>query len=186
MMNRAEERYDQPPAEDVAAPESTVGDQPTGDAAPSTETLQAELADAKDRTLRLHAELDNYRKRAERQMADERRYAEMALLRNLLPVLDNVNRAIEAGEKSSGGEGLLQGVRLVAEQLENVFRQHHCLRIKAAGTAFDPNLHQAIVHQPSAEHPANEVILEALPGYKLHDRVVRPTQVIVSSGPPPE
>lgn len=179
-----EKQNEQPPA---APPDAAANAQPNGDATlavPSTEALEAELASAKDRTLRLHAELDNYRKRVERQMADERRFAEMTLLRDLLPVLDNVNRAIEAGEKSPGGEGLLQGVRLVAEQFDTVFRQHHCLRIEAAGAPFDPNLHQAIAQQPSAEQPANTVLLDVLPGYTLHDRVVRPTQVIVSSGPP--
>lgn len=146
--------------------------------------LQEELAAAKDRALRFQAEVDNYRKRAEREMAEERRYANLSLLRDLLPVLDNVYRAIEAAETSAGGEGLLAGVRMVAEQLENVLKRHHCIRIEADGVPFDPNLHEALAQQPSTEHAAGHVMAVALQGYVLYDRVVRPSQVIVSGGPP--
>jgi molecular chaperone GrpE len=98
-----------------------------------------------------------------------------------LPVLDNVQRAIEAAEKSTDGSGLLDGVKLVAQQLQGVLEQHHCVKIEALGAAFDPHLHHAILQQPSEEHPANTVIMVTQEGYKLYDRVVRPSQVIVST-----
>jgi molecular chaperone GrpE len=147
----------------------------------SIEQLRDELQRCKDQSLRCHAELENYRKRAAREMDEHRRYANMGLLRDLLPVLDNVQRAIDAAEKSTDVNGLLDGVKLVAQQLQVVLQQHHCVKIEALGAAFDPNLHHAILQQPSPDHPANTVIMVTQDGYQLHDRVVRPSQVIVST-----
>jgi molecular chaperone GrpE len=147
----------------------------------TVEQLRAELNQSKDQTLRCQAELENYRKRAAREMDDHRRYANMGLIRELLPVLDNVQRAIEAAEKSTDGSGLLDGVKLVAQQLQGVLERHHCVKIEALGAPFDPHLHHAILQQPSQEHPANTILMVTQDGYKLHDRVVRPSQVIVST-----
>jgi molecular chaperone GrpE len=143
--------------------------------------LRAELEQAKDRVLRCQAELDNYRKRAAREMEDHVRYANIGLMRDLLPVLDNIQRAIEAAEKSTDGSGLLEGVKLVAQQLQGVLEQHHCIKIDALHAPFDPHLHHAILQQPAEEHPANTIIMVTQDGYQLHDRVVRPSQVIVST-----
>jgi len=143
--------------------------------------LRAELAEAKDRALRYQAELDNYRKRAQRQIDDERRYANLPLLRDLLPVFDNVHRAIEAAEKSPEPASLLAGFKLVAQQLQDVLSRHHCEPIEALHAPFDPHLHQAVGQQPSEEHPANTVLSVAQAGFRLYDRVVRPSQVIVSA-----
>jgi len=143
--------------------------------------LRAELEDAKNRALRGWAELENYRKRANRQIEDERRYAALPLLRDLLPVLDNVKRAVEAAEKNHDTASLLEGIKLVLQQLGTVLARHHCTPIEALGRPFDPNVHDAILHQPAADVPANTVIQEVHQGFQLHDRVVRPAQVIVSS-----
>lgn len=151
-------------------------------AADATE-LRDELAAARDRALRAQAELDNYRKRTRKEMEDERRYAQLPLLSDLLPVLDNVQRAIQAAEKSPDASGLLAGFKMVAQQLEGVLSRHHCTRIEALHQPFDPHLHAAIMQQPSSEHPANTVIQVAQDGYQLHDRVLRPSQVIVSAPP---
>jgi molecular chaperone GrpE len=128
----------------------------------------------------LQAEIDNVRRRARRELSDELRYATMPLLRDLLPALDNVDRAIEAGEKCEQAEDLLTGFRMVREQLINTLNQHHCQEITALEQPFDPNLHQAIMQQPSEEHPPGTVVMVTQAGYQLHDRVVRPSQVIVS------
>ena len=145
-----------------------------------TERLQDELDAACDRTLRAQAELDNFRKRANRTAQDERKYANIHLMRDLLPVIDNMQRAIEAAEKSDEGGGLLEGFKLVAQQVETVLGQYHCKRIEAIGEPFDPNWHEAILQQPSADHEPGTVIMVTQPGYQLHDRVVRPPQVIVA------
>ena len=102
------------------------------------------------------------------------------LLRDLLPVVDNLDRAIEAAHKAGEGGALLDGVKLVKQQFAEALVRHHCVEIKAQGEPFDPNLHEAITTQPSAELPPNTVVMVVLPGYTVHERVVRPRQVIVS------
>ena len=146
--------------------------------------LRSELEEVKDRSLRAQAELENYRKRLARQMEEERRYANLSLLADLLPVWDNTARAIEAAEKTPDVAKLLEGFKMVAGQLERVLATHHCTRIPALHEPFDPHRHQAISQQPSAEYPPNTVMLVAQEGFLFHDRVVRPSQVIVSSTPP--
>jgi molecular chaperone GrpE len=155
--------------------------------------LEQQLRDANDRALRSNAELENYRKRSQRELVEERRYAVVPLVRDLLPVVDNLERAIEAAQARSGSEGnapavadvasLLEGLRMVATQLEGVLKQHECVRIETVGTPFDPNYHQALAQEPSEEHPAGTVTRAVQAGYKLHDRVIRPAQVFVSTGP---
>jgi molecular chaperone GrpE len=149
-----------------------------------TDQLAGELAAANDRALRLQAEMQNLRNRTSREIADERRYAALPILRDLLPVIDNIDRAIEAAEKAGEAENLLEGFRLVRQQLMSTLTRHSCEPIPAEGQPFDPNYHEAILQQPSPEVPAGHVMMVTQSGYKLHDRVVRPAQVIVSSGPP--
>lgn len=151
-------------------------------AAAGAQDTAAELAAANDRLLRFQAEMQNLRNRTSREIADERKYAALPVLRDLLPVLDNINRAIEAAEKAGEADNLLEGFRLVRQQLVTTLANHGAEAINALGQPFDPNFHQAILHQPSNE-PANTVTMVTQEGYKLHDRVVRPAQVIVSSGP---
>ena len=144
--------------------------------------IRAELEEAKDRELRSRAELENFRKRAARQMEEQLRYANMPLIRDLLPVWDSMGRAIEAAEKTHQTSSLLEGIKMVAGQLEGVLQRHHCSRIDALHQPFDPNLHEAIFQQPSGEHPANTVLVVTQVGFQLHGRVVRPSQVVVSAG----
>ena len=151
------------------------------DAQSEYELLRTEMAEAKDRLLRAQAELENYRRRSQREMQDLLRYAELPLLRDLLPVVDDISRAIQAAEKAPDAGGLLEGFRMVEQKLSRFLEAHDCKRIAALDQPFDPNLHQAIAQQPSADKPANTVMLVAQDGYTLHDRVVRPAQVIVSS-----
>jgi molecular chaperone GrpE len=143
--------------------------------------LRTDLEDASDRVLRAQAELENYRKRARRELEDERRYASMGLLRDLLPVLDNMQRAIAASEKSGGDSTLLDGVKMVAQSLIATLAKHDCRPIAALHQPFDPAFHEAISQQATNDVPANTVVLVAQDGYTLHDRVVRPAQVIVST-----
>ena len=147
------------------------------------EKLRLESAENRDRALRAHAELENYRKRAKREMDDERRYANLPLLTDLLPVLDNVARALTAAEKSPEAGAVTTGFKMVAQQLEQVLARYACTRIDALHKPFDPNLHQAISQQPNADHPPGTVLIVAQDGYVLHDRVLRPAQVIVSTAP---
>jgi molecular chaperone GrpE len=169
---------------DESAAFADENDQAFAEALSDTDQLAAELAAANDRALRLQAEMQNLRNRTSREIADERRYAAMPVLRDLLPVLDNIDRAIDAAEKAGEPENLLSGFRLVRQQLQTLLANHYCEVISPTGEPFDPNLHEAILQQPSPDVPADHVTMVTQTGYKLHDRVVRPAQVIVSSGPP--
>jgi molecular chaperone GrpE len=159
-----------------------------GEAAKSVEQQLEEqrrqYEEAQDRALRFQAELENYRKRVSRQMQEERRYAQMPLVRDLLPVWDGMGRAIEAAEKNHDVTSLLEGLKMVTRQLEDVLKRHHCTKIDALGQPFDPHFHEAISQQPSGEHPANTVTHVAQTGFQLHDRVVRPSQVVVAVATP--
>ena len=145
--------------------------------------LPEELTRANERALRAQAELENFRKRVRREMDEERRYARVPLISELLPVMDNLDRALEAAEHSEGDSALLEGVKMVRTQLLGVLEQSHCRAIDAVGTPFDPHLQEAIGQEPSDEHDLGVVTRVVRIGYQLHDRVVRPSQVLVSSGP---
>jgi molecular chaperone GrpE len=145
--------------------------------------LETDVKAANDRVLRVQAELENYRKRARRELEDEKRYATLPLMRDLLNVVDNLERAIGSAEQSDNPAGLLAGVKMVAVQLHNVLEQYGCRRLDAHGAPFDPHVHEAIAQEPSDEHPPSTVTRVTQAGYQLHDRVVRPAQVFVSTGP---
>lgn len=161
--------------------EPVATDQVIDTSADELNRLRDDLGEATNRALRAQADLENYRKRAQRELDEERKYANLPLLRDLLPVVDNIGRAIEAAEKSGEAPSLLAGFRMVGKQLEDVLSRYAAQRIDALHQPFDPHLHEAISQQPSAEFPANTVILVAQEGYRLHDRVLRPSQVIVST-----
>jgi len=159
---------------------STVSiDSPSGAAA----NLAADLAAEKDRVLRLHAEMENLRNRTAREVLNERRYASLPLIRDLLPAIDNMNRALETAPQSEEAARMIEGFDLVRQLLVSILKQHQCEEIKALGEPFDPEVHEAILQQPSDETPANHIMQVTEVGYQLHDRVVRPAKVIVSSGP---
>lgn len=168
-------------AADLAGGEQGQADHQLDELESGLESLRDELRLAQDRALRSQAELENFRKRIARQMEDERRYANIPLLRDLLPVLDNLQRAIDAAEKTHDTASLLQGVTLVSGQFEDALGRHHCTKIPALSEPFDPHLHEAIMQQPTADQPPGTVIMVTQAGFRLHDRVVRPSQVIVAA-----
>jgi molecular chaperone GrpE len=159
-------------------------DEVVADATSDTPTqLRQELSEANTRLLRTQAEMDNIRKRTQRELADERKYAAMPLLRDLVGVVDNLHRALQAADAEGPAAELSAGVQMVADEMAKVLQQHHCVAVPGAGAVFDPNVHEALAQQPSDEFPAGTVMLVHQVGYRLHDRVVRPAQVIVSTGP---
>ncbi|REJ71480.1 MAG: nucleotide exchange factor GrpE [Planctomycetota bacterium] len=134
-----------------------------------------------DQFLRAQAELDNYRKRVSRERDEERRFAALPVVRDLLPVIDNLKRAADAARGSGQAPDLVEGIDLVLQQLDGVLTGHGVTRIPGEGEAFDPHLHEAVSQAPSAEHPPMTIVQELEQGYLLHDRVVRPSKVIVSA-----
>jgi molecular chaperone GrpE len=158
-----------------------------GPAAPAG--LEAELAAAKeeakqaqDRWLRERADLENYKKRSAREREDAVRFGTEKLVRDLLPVVDNLERAVAAAAERGSDPSLTEGVALVRKTLLDALERHGVSRVAAAGERFDPNHHEAVAHIESAEHEPNAVIAEHQPGYRLHDRLLRPAMVTVSKG----
>jgi molecular chaperone GrpE len=144
--------------------------------------LQKERDDLKDQLLRSRAEFVNYQKRAKQQADTDRIYAITNLARDLLEAIDNLERATEA-LRSSANAGITEGLDMVQKQILATLAKYGVEPIVALGQPFDPNLHDAILQQPSAEHPEGTVVAELGKGYKIHDRVLRPSKVAVSVKP---
>ena len=142
--------------------------------------LKQQLREANDRVLRSQAEIENVRRRMRRERDEERLYAFQPLLTELLPVIDNIDRALEAAEGVDDSSGLLQGFKMVAQQLQDSLKKHNCNVIEADGVPFDPTKHEALAQQPSADVEPGTVLTVHQKGYMLRDRCIRPAQVIVS------
>ena len=166
-----------------AAP--TDGGEPTASLSllDQLEAARAERDANYDLYLRSQAELQNYRRRAQKEAEEMRQYQALPVARDLLPALDNLHRALAAAESSGNVKDLVNGVKLVAKQIEAALGRHDIVPIDSAGKPFDPNLHQAIQQVPSDEHPPMTVVQEVERGFTLKDRVVRPSTVIVSTAP---
>ena len=143
--------------------------------------LEQEKAELEDRLVRTQAELVNYRRRSQNELEQFRKYEGFRLVRDLLPTIDNLQRAISA--PSNDVESLRTGVDMVARQLLETLARYQVEPIPCQGVAFDPNLHEAVHQMPSEEQPAMHVLEALETGYKMQDRIVRPAKVIVSTGP---
>jgi molecular chaperone GrpE len=142
------------------------------------------VQEAERKVLLVHAELENFRKRMQREADQQLKYSNLPLLRDLLDVVDNLNRAADAARTDTANTGaLLSGVEMVGQQLQNILAKYGCKPVTAVGSEFDPNVHEAIAQMPSADYASGLVAQEVAVGYVLHDRVVRPSSVIVSTGP---
>jgi molecular chaperone GrpE len=130
---------------------------------------------------RTRADFENYQKRVQRDQAQERRYAEAPLALDLLPALDNLERATAAAKQAGETGPLVQGVAMVQSQVLDVLRRHGITRIDAQGQPFDHNLHEAVMQQPSKDVPPGTVLQVLEHGYLIHDRLLRAAKVIVSS-----
>lgn len=136
-----------------------------------------------DMLLRNKAEFENYQKRNQKDREQERRYLAGAMALDLLPVIDNLNRALEAAKQAGEQGPLAQGVAMVQTQFFEMLKRQGITRIEAAGKPFDPNQHQAVMQQPAPEVEANTVLQVLDQGFMHHDRVLRPAKVIVSTKP---
>ncbi len=159
--------------------------QPSSRSTNDLEELRMQVREAEGKALRVQADLENFRKRSRRELDENIKYAATPLVRDLLPVIDNLERAIAAEDSATDDNGLRQGVQMVATQLTQTLAQHHCTVITAEGEAFDPMRHEAVMQQHHDNIAAGMVIQVVQTGYQLHDRVIRPAHVIVSQGPTP-
>ncbi len=134
--------------------------------------------------LRLAAEFENYKRVTQRDQRDQIKFGNEQLLRELLPALDNMERAIKAARESNGGStALVQGVDLTLKQLSGILAKFGVQALETVGQAFDPATHQAVSHLPSDTVPRDHVIDEFQKGYRLHERILRAAMVSVSAGP---
>ena len=153
-------------------------EQTVEEGAADTETKYKEM---QDRYLRLNAEFDNYKKRMMRENSDRLKYFNMELIKELLPSVDNLERAIShAGDENSDLENMIEGLQMVYKGMQEAFGKFGVSEIESIGKEFDPNCHQAVGMIESQEVPENHVAEECLKGYYLHDRIIRPTMVRVS------
>lgn len=144
--------------------------------------FQAEAAKLKDLALRARADLDNFRKRSLREKEDAIRYANNGLLEKLLPVIDNFELGLDAARNATDAASVLQGMSMVQRQLQDFIRSQGLEEVPTDGEAFDPNKHDAVSQEFSAEVPEGQVIRQVRKGYKLKDRLLRAASVIVSKG----
>jgi molecular chaperone GrpE len=167
-------------------------DQGATEAAPAVEAeklreqLLAKELEAKenyDQLLRLAAELENYKKRVAREKADAIRYANEGLLKDLLPTLDNLERALEHAKGGGNETPLLDGIELVLKSFLEVLEKHGVTQISAVGELFDPGKHDALAQIETSEHRPNTVVAEHSKGYHLPGRLLRPAQVTVAKQP---
>jgi molecular chaperone GrpE len=147
-----------------------------------------EIEEQKDQFLRLQAEFENFRRRSLKEKQESLRYGHQNLVKDLLSAVDNLERAVEHGAQNAGSEvkGVLDGIELVHREILNALEKHGVSQIDALGKPFDPAVHEAIGQMPSADVAANTVLQVLQKGYVIHDRMLRPSRVIVSREPAPE
>ncbi|WP_372682707.1 nucleotide exchange factor GrpE [Desulfosarcina sp.] len=176
--------------DDAADEPLDAPDSPT-DLTEKLAAAEAEASENRDRMLRMAAELENYKKRAARDLDDIKKYATENLIRQLLTVVDNLERAIaSANSENESGQSLVDGVALTLAEIMKILEKHYVSPIQALGEPFDPAFHQAMCQEESTDQPPNTVVQEFQKGYLIHERLLRPAMVVVSkaaqSGQAPE
>jgi molecular chaperone GrpE len=170
-----------------AASSVTAKDEPSDLAAePGTplEEAQAEVGRIRDQLLRTAADYDNFRKRTRREVEDAQKRGKEELLRELLPVFDNLERAAIHAGQATDAKAVADGVAMVLKQFQDTLGKVGIKRIAAVGSVFDPSLHEAIQQVETSEHPAGTIVAEVQPGYALGDRLVRASMVVVAKPRP--
>ncbi len=179
-----------PDAPAAATPETGTATTPRAGSDSALAALEEQLATARkeaaasqDRYLRAVADLENFRKRSIREKDELRQYAATKIMEDLVPILDNLGLGLAAAQQQTDVKAITQGVSLVIEQFKNTLTRHGLKELNPAGEAFDPNFHECIAHQPSADVAEEKVMQVVRLGYTLNGRLLRPASVIVSSGP---
>lgn len=173
----------QPPADEKILENETVSD-PVKELENRCETAEQESKQNYERLLRVSADFENFKKRSFRETDDFRKYANELLLLELLTVVDNLERAIQSTSSENNEAGcVIEGVEMTLKALLKIFERFSVKLIEAVGKPFDPNFHQAMMQEASDLYPENTIISEFQKGYMLHDRLLRPSMVVVSKGP---
>ena len=165
---------------DATVADAGTGEAKTGDA--QNKEKDKEIADLKDKYLRTLAEHENARRRIRQQSEDSVRLQKESLLRDLLPIVDNLERAVEAAKGKGDGKSIVEGVRMVLASLMDFLKANGVRPMSSVGQPFDPNRHEAADHVAHSSHPPNTVLEEFHRGYQIGDKVLRPARVVVSKG----
>lgn len=160
---------------------SRGGGDPVADDEARIAALEADVARLRDQALRAVADLENFRRRAQAERIQLIEYANERLLRELLPMVDDLQRSVESGAQSTDYQSFYQGVVMISDKVRKLLEAQGVTRIETVGQPFDVNVHEALMRQPS-DAPEDSVISELEPGYKFGDRVLRHAKVIVSAG----
>lgn len=160
---------------------------PVAEVAPDPlEVAKAEAQKFRDQLLRTAADFDNFRKRSRREAEDAQRRGKENVLKELLPVFDNLERAATSAVTAADAKSVAEGIRMVLRQFASTLDRIGIQRVETVGKPFDPGLHEAIQHIDSTEHEAGTVAAEVQAGYQMGDHLVRAALVVVSKGPGPE
>jgi molecular chaperone GrpE len=148
-------------------------------------TEAAKAADNYDRLLRVTAEFENYKKRMEREMNEFRKFANESLVKDILPIIDNLERALEVpySDNENAFHSMREGIRMTRKGLLESLEKYGVVAIDSLDKPFDPNFHQAVMQEESQDHPENTVSNELQKGYVIRDRLLRPAMVVVSKKP---
>lgn len=146
--------------------------------------LKELVASEKDRVLRLSAEFENFQKRKQRELDEFKKFANETIFRQLLSVVDNLERAISSTKENSDEKALREGVELTYKEMIKLFETFNVKPVEAENKIFDPNFHQAVTQEETDKVPDNTVTKVLQKGYLLHDRLIRPAMVIVSKNKP--
>lgn len=182
-----EPETDRPEEEEEQAEESTAASEaPSADATEPTDPLeqaQATASKLKDQLLRTAADFENFRKRAKRDVEDAARRAKEDVLAQVLPIYDNLERAVQSAGSAKDVAAVVQGVEMVLKSFEDTAEGMNLERVPTVGERFDPNVHDAIQQQETDESPPGTILAEVVSGWKLGPKLIRPAMVVVAKPP---
>ena len=173
-----EKKNSEDQAEDTARVDN---DDPVKDLEARLETVEQEARENYDRLLRVSAEFENYKKRTSRELEEFRKFANQSLIKELLSVVDNLELAMNSTNgHETIDQGLLQGLEMTHKEILKVFEKFNVKPIAAKGEVFDPTFHEAVMQEETDEYEANTVVNELQKGYLIHNRLLRPSMVVVA------
>ena len=185
MTNHKNEKIKKEAADDKHVADNEVSSKKdsnkTIDSSKSVKSVEEELKETYDRFLRVSAEFENYKKRSAREMSEFKKFANESLIKELLLIIDNLERAINLSkDEGSSNNGLIEGIDMTLKKLLKILGEFGLKQIESLEKPFDPNFHQAVMQEETDKHSQNTVIKELQKGYILNERLLRPAMVVVS------
>jgi molecular chaperone GrpE len=178
---KIENENDSLPEADSGPEDHVKPDDPLAELEAQLESAQKDYEEVQDRLLRVSAEFENYKKRSAREMADFRKFANEALIKGLLPVVDNLERALDSVNNDQlENNPIAEGVLMTLSEILKTFEQFQVKQVESMEKPFDPAFHQAVMQEENGHYPDKTVLRELQKGYVMHDKLIRPAMVVVS------